>query len=324
MKRNISQSKSDNLGFTKHEEHHMKIDRRLLNVFRRFVGETLAYDYVINKILKENIDKKRIRIICNVPFVITQQKENFLKRFPELIEVFIPNVKGLDIHTVKEVSEYLGRRVNNASEKYIVVKGIHKIKLYSRTTSGFGHIFYSDIKDDSVPDEFDKDYLLNILENKDTKMEDEKSKIFGIEKEEADKIYDEIIKFRGGDDRGLTVPDYLLMDFEIIRKINVDVETTLGYVVDDRGRKTNRGHGKYKTKKTTISTPLAKLHSVIPIEVKTIPIKDGSFTQGQKEFLKEVSKESHSIMKPRIIHIPFDDFYKKGLTISEYEPSKSR
>lgn len=168
---------------------------------------------------------------------------------------------------------------------------------------------------DSLLEQSFTDFELIISDNasSDKTKEDVIKKCFCIDSSNLEEIFNNLDHLH---DTGFS-PDALLMDFKIYDSCEIDVELWHTQPANNNSSKRSM------IKKITRIVPLVKLDKIIPIEMKTIPIKNSSFTQNQKRFMKYVHDDKDDVLKPIILHIPLENiFTSKDCLITEYSVTK--
>jgi hypothetical protein len=314
----------------KEEEFDFKIERKNTNFIRLTIGEYIGFQYIVEKFLPEGNNEKTIRIICNQNKTAEMRTLHLGKPKTEQLEEFK--------ETFSEIISYRDKsgKITNYSNKYVVVRDFHKMvfstrdwlatmsadfskykvktntvnKIMQDSTVKVNSIRKTATSEDSQLSRNDNSiFRFSRTEN----IDDEIKKCFCIDSSNLEEIFNNLDHLY---DTGFS-PDALLMDFKIYDSCEIDVElwhTPVG---------NPNGVSYPKVKKLKRIVPLVKLDKIIPIEMKTIPIKNSSFTQNQKRFMKYVHDDTADILKPIILHIPLENiFTSKDCLITEYSVTK--
>lgn len=334
----ISDGKQKNneklMNFKKEKEFDFKIDRKNTNFIRRTIGEHIGYQYIVETILPRGNNEKIIRIICNQG---KTREMNTLHLGKSKIEQF-EGFKETFSEIISHHSQTGG--LENFSNPYVIVKDFHKVVFSTRNWRAGAIMSFSKYKVKSRPTNeiiVDSNVGVKLIKKiikpipfgtprtleeiragedhnygfslKDNSIDDEIKKCFCVDSSNLEEIINNLENLYG---IGFS-PDGLLMDFKIYDSCEIDVELWHTQPVK------NTNHSKTSVKKLKRIVPLVKLDKIIPIEMKTIPIKNSSFTQNQKKFIEYVHDNPNDILKPIILHIPLDDiFSRKMCQITEY------
>jgi hypothetical protein len=323
----------------KEKEFDFKIERKNQNFIRLTVGENIGFEYIVEKFLPEGNNTKIIRIICNQNKTAEMRTLHFGKPKTEQLEEFK--------ETFSKIISYCNKsgQITNHSNKYVVVRDFHKMVFSTRDWLATTRMDFSKHKvktntvnkimqDSTVNVNSIKKTVKSIIQNSvsendkkylDTNdnlysfsrtenIDDEIKKCFCIDSSNLEEIFNNLERLH---DTGF-LPDALLMDFKIYDSCEIDVE--LWHTSTER----NPNDTPYpKVKKLKRNVPLVKLDKIIPIEMKTIPITNSSFTANQKKFIKYVHDDKDDVLKPIILHIPLENiFTSKDCLITEYSITK--
>jgi len=328
--------KEKEFDFKKEKEFDFKIERKDTNFIRLTIGEHIGWKYIVETLLPQGNNEKIIRIICNDSKSVEMRTLGIGKSKKVQMEAFK--------ETFSKIISYKNGKTYTKSNMCVVVKDFHKLTfstydwlatvsagfykhkvkrtkineivedpyvlVHSTTKTNNGMVHMSYYMDDK---KFinENDALCSFSRTENT--EDIIKKCFCIDSSNLEEIFNNLDHLY---DSGFT-PDGLLMDFKIYDSCEIDVElwhTPVG----------NPNEVSYpKVKKLKRIVPLVKLDKIIPIEMKTIPIKNSSFTQNQKRFMKYVHDDTADILKPIILHIPLENiFTSKDCLITEYSVTK--
>jgi len=327
MKNYMMLKKEKEFDFKKEKEFDFKIERKNTNFIRLTIGEHIGWKYIVETLLPQGNNEKIIRIICNdskqycKPLVFGKSKKVQLEEFKE---------------TFSEIISYKHGKSNQDSGLCVVVKDFHKLTFSTRDWLGHLSAGFSKHKVKFTPiNEIveDPDVMVNSIRktatSEDPRSPDGENSIFSFSRTEN---IEDIIKkcfcidssnlkeiFNNLDhlyDTGFS-PDALLIDFKIYDSCEIDIELWHTQPANNNSSKRSM------IKKIKRIVPLVKLDKIIPIEMKTIPIKNSSFTQNQKRFMKYVHDDKDDVLKPIILHIPLENiFTSKDCLITEYSVTK--
>ena len=336
--------KEKEFDFKIEKEFDFKIERKNINFIRLTIGEHIGWKYIVETLLPQGNNEKTIRIICNdtktaaaTSLVVGKSKKIQLEAFKETFSKIISYKHGKtytesnmcvvvkDFHKLTfSTNDWLGtmsagfskHKVKYTKINEIVENPIVQVHSITKTNNGIVQMgYYQDDKKFM----YDNDELCSFSRTKN--IEDIIKKCFCIDSSNLEEIFNNLDHLH---DTGFA-PDGLLMDFKIYDSCEIDVELWHTPAYDpNKVHKTGGNAISYpKVKKLKRIVPLVKLDKIIPIEMKTIPIKNSSFTQNQKRFMKYVHDDKDDVLKPIILHIPLENiFTSKDCLITEYSVTK--
>jgi len=320
--------KEKEFDFKKEKEFDFKIERKNTNFIRLTIGEHIGWKYIVETLLPQGNNEKTIRIICNDT------------KTAAATSLFVGKSKKIQLEAFKEtfskIISYKHGKTYTESNTCVVVKDFHKLTF--STYDWLGHLSagFSKHKVKFTPiNEIveDPDVVVHSIRKTATSedsrlsrddssifrfsrtenIEDVIKKCFCIDSSNLEEIFNNLDRLY---DTGFS-PDGLLMDFKIYDSCEIDVE--LWHTQPAKNNSSKRS----MIKKIKRIVPLVKLDKIIPIEMKTIPIKNSSFTQNQKRFMKYVHDDKDDVLKPIILHIPLENiFTSKDCLITEYSVTK--
>jgi hypothetical protein len=290
----------------------------------------------VETLLPQGNNEKIIRIICNDSKSVEMRTLGIGKSKKVQMEAFK--------ETFSKIISYKHGKTHTKSNMCVVVKDFHKLTFSTHdwlatVSAGFSKHKVKRTKINEIMED------PNVLVHSTTKInngmvqmgyyEDDKKfihendalcyfsrsentediikKCFCIDSSNLEEIFNNLDHLH---DTGFA-PDGLLMDFKIYDSCEIDVELWHTPVEDPN----NMSYPKVKKLKRIV--PLVKLDKIIPIEMKTIPIKNSSFTLNQKRFMKYVHDDKDDVLKPIILHIPLENiFTSKDCLITEYSVTK--
>ena len=320
--------KEKEFDFKKEKEFDFKIERKNTNFIRLTIGEHIGWKYIVETLLPQGNNEKIIRIICDD------------SKTREMRTLGIGKSKKVQMEAFKEtfskIISYKNGKTYTESNTCVVVKDFHKLTFSTHdwlatVSAGFSKHKVKRTKINEIME--DDEVVVNSIRKTATledsrlsrdddsifqfsrtkNIEDVIKKCFCIDSSNLEEIFNNLDHLH---DTGFS-PDALLMDFKIYDSCEIDVE--LWHTPAGDPNKVSYP----KVKKLKQIVPLVKLDKIIPIEMKTIPIKNSSFTQNQKRFMKYVHDDKDDVLKPIILHIPIENiFTSKDCLITEYSVTK--
>jgi len=328
MKNYMMLKKEKEFDFKKEKEFDFKIERKNTNFIRLTIGEHIGWKYIVETLLPQGNNEKIIRIICNDSKTVEMRTLGIGKSKKVQMEAFK--------ETFSKIISYKNGKTYTESNTCVVVKDFHKLTFSTHdwlatVSAGFSKHKVKRTKINEIME--DDEVVVNSIRKTATledsrlsrdddsifqfsrtkNIEDVIKKCFCIDSSNLEEIFNNLDHLH---DMGFS-PDALLMDFKIYDSCEIDVELWHTQPANNNSSKRSM------IKKIKRIVPLVKLDKIIPIEMKTIPIKNSSFTQNQKRFMKYVHDDKDNVLKPIILHIPLENiFTSKDCLITEYSVTK--